>query len=345
MEPELKLELERIIPAVEFLSGEAFTFAGKKSAPLPMLPPAAPAQPVNLLPLVAQLQQFLYAYCYSRRFEGAAPDPKPVENPVDAELVERLSRANTSRDIWDDGWTIYDFLQSGQVLAQKHNLFRAVWPGEFLTRDVYAQAPQPGASASIFLPRESRTVQAGFYFALGETVGDQQDDYRIVRFYWNLDHTAAPALVSALTKDLNQFQIPFRFKCPNHRAAYERSDCAILYVSKRLFRITAELVARVTATLTEQLRDATPLFTKKVARGLAFAEDTGSQESFGMSRCRMLAQGLWNAHQKGARDVAARLKLVEEEFARNRVSLDRPYLNAGSVEGYEFPQIARGQAA
>jgi HopA1 effector protein family len=344
MEPELKSELEGIIGAVEFLSDEAFTFAGKQSAPMPMLPPGAPAQSADLPPLLAQLQKFLYNYCYVRRFDGVAPDPKPMENPVDAELVEQLSRANTSKNIRDEGWTIYDFLTSGQVLVQKQQLFRAVWPGEFLTLDLYAKAPQPGASVAIFLPRESRNVQLGFYFALGETVADQQDEYSLVRFYWNLDHTAAPALVRALTGELNRFQVPFRFKCPNHRAAYERTDCSVLYVSKRFFRIAAELVGRVTGTLTDRLRKDTPLFTRRLSNGLAFAEDTGSQESFGMSRCRMLAQGLWNAHQKGAASVSARLVQVEEEFERNRVNLDCPYMNPGSVDGYQFPEIVRAEA-
>jgi hypothetical protein len=344
MEPELKSELETIIGAVRFLSDDAFTFAGKQSEAVPMLPPAAPAQSGDLPPLLAQLQKFLYAYCYVRRFDGTAPDPKPVENPVDTELVEQLSRANTSKNVRDEGWTIYDFLQSGQTLVQKQHLFRAVWPGEFLTLDLYAKAPQPGVPVAIFLPRESRNVQPGFYFALGETVGDQQDEYNLVRFYWNLDYTTAPALVRALTRELNRFQVPFRFKCPNHRAAYERTDSSVLYVSKRLFRIAAELVGRVTGTLADSLQEATPLFTRKIASGLAFAEDTGSQESFGMSRCRMLAQGLWNAQKKGAGDVAARLIHVEEEFERNQVNLQHPYLNAGSVNGYEFPRIERVQA-
>src|SRR6516162_2035447 len=129
MEQELKSELERIISAVEFVAGQSFSFAGKKSDPLPVLPQDGPPQPVEMPPLVAQLQQYLYSYCYMRRFDGSAPERKAVMSPTDGEFVEQLSRANTSRDIRDEGWTIYDFLQTGQVLVQKHNLFRAMWPG------------------------------------------------------------------------------------------------------------------------------------------------------------------------------------------------------------------------
>jgi hypothetical protein len=343
MDEELKTELEKIVQAVEFLSEGGFVFAGRRSAELPLLA-AAPTPGPNLLAVVAQLQEFLYAYCYIRRFAGEAPVSNTLENPVDVELVEQLSRANTSRDCWEKGWKIYDFLQTGQVLVEKHNMVRAVWSGEFVTHDIYGRAPQAGAQVSIFLPRESRTVQPGFYFALGETAADQQDDYHIVRFYWNVDHAAAPAVVEAVTREFNRFEAPFRFKCPSHRAAYERSDSAVLYVSQRLFRIAAELVARITSALADHLRETTPLFTKRISCGLAFAEDPGGHESFGQSRCRMLAQGLWNAHQRGARDTDSRLEEVAQEFARNQISLDRPYLNAGSLSKYEFPQRLRAQS-
>ena len=76
---------------------------------------------------------------------------------------------------------------------------------------------------------------------------------------------------------------------------------------------------------------------ERLARGLSFAEDPGTQESFGMSRCRLLAEGLFLAFQEGLFRTGERLERVRRHFDNSGASLDRPYLNFGAVDPYEFP--------
>jgi hypothetical protein len=87
-----------------------------------------------------------------------------------------------------------------------------------------------------------------------------------------------------------------------------------------------------------------PLFTLRLAPGLAFAEDPGTQESFGMCRSRILAQGIWQAHVQGIRGTAERLKVVEQQFQSQGVSLARPWLNPGSADEFQF-ETAQAEAA
>jgi hypothetical protein len=80
------------------------------------------------------------------------------------------------------------------------------------------------------------------------------------------------------------------------------------------------------------LSRSTPLFTRQLAHGLALAEDPG--DSFGKHRCAILA-GAMEASR--GRAVEERLAEVRRHFEERGLSLDAPWLNAGSCGQYEYP--------
>lgn len=338
MEASLSAQLTQIFRAVAIHSPTSFTFAGKLTAEpnfsAPISPQVSPASQQS--PLIAQLQQQLYQYCYTRRFDGAIHDEASVVLQDD-NLLRELSAANMSRERWDGGWQIKLILPSGQVIAQKNELVRNVWPGEFLTHGGPGMPPSVGSNISIYCPRESQVLQPGFYFVFGETITDQQDESDFLRFYWNIKDTGAPELTRLLTTELNRFQIPFRFKCCNSRALFKRIETAVLYVNKRYFRITAELLARIQPQLSEHLRPDTALFTKPLVAGLSLAEDPSNGESFGTSRCRIVAEGIYSAYLRGEQTEEARMQDVTRQFETYGLTLERAYLNPGSIDQYEFP--------
>jgi len=338
----IESELIQILRAVTIVSTQAFAFAGRlvPAADVPSV--GYPAQPGGALgqpeanPLVNALQSHLYQFCYSTSFKNghtaaitpAAPDPG---------FLPSLSAANTSRERWDPGWQISAMIPGGQMLVQKGPLLRAVWPGEFLMHGGTGMAPTVGAPVSLYLPRESTVLQPGFYFAFGETPGDWQDDASLLRFYWNVKDTGVAALLSSITTELNRFKVPFKYKCLTSREAYVRLDAAVLYVTKRLYRIAAELLFDVRKEVAEHLEVETPLFTKQLAPGLGFAEDPGLMDSFGTSRCRLLAEAIWAAFAQGVHEEGVRLQVVAQHFEKAGISLKAPYLNPGSEDRYTFP--------
>ena len=363
MKEELLAELAKIVQAVTIHSPTSFSFAGQvvpqSDLAMQQLQSLYPSQN----PLITQLQQQLYSSCYCRRFTGQLPEEEPDTAALwsypegsegigsmgremllsaqhdmaeDGSFLRELSEANSSQERWDSGWQIYQTLPSGQILAHKYGIMRMVWPGEFMAHDGFGMAPRVGANISILVARESRTMQPGFYFAFGETVTDQQDDYSIVRFYWNITDSAAPGLIRFITQRLNRFQVPFRLKCLSLRTQFKRADAAVLFLGKRYYRITAELLVDVYQQVRGNLKPETPLFTRRLAAGLGFAEDPGNGESFGMSRCRIVAEGLWSAYTKGLPTQQARLQEVIAHFEKNGIALAHPYLNARSIDHYEF---------
>jgi hypothetical protein len=333
--------LRKILPAISIFSPTGFSFAGQTFEVQPAPPPAAGmAQEPPANPLIAQLQQVLYAYTYQQRFDGVVRPLAAMQSPGE-DMTEALSQANASRERWFAGWQIIQVSSSNQVTAQKKGAVRSVWPGEFISHDGPGTPPRVGATISLFSPRESRAMQPGFYFAFGENASEPYDMASAVRFYWNVSDAGAVELVHALTATLNRFQVPFRFKCCSHRALFTRLDSAVLYANKRHWRFIAELLADLYRGLHTPLEPDTPLFTLRLAPGLAFAEEPVTGESFGGFCCRVVAEGIWNASMQGNPGVQARLEAIARQFKSYGSDFDRPHLRPGSVDNYAFPAFSR----
>lgn len=346
MREQLTAQLKKIVRAVEVRSPESFNFAGRHFSLAQQ--GGAHAQHAHGFaraganPLATLLEQTLYQHCYSRTFDGALRAETPL-NVQGVDLTPALSEANATRERWDTGWQVYQVLPSGQVMAHKQGRTRALWPGEFLSTDAPGLAPRPGTNLSVFFMRETKTMQPGFYFAFGEAQAGELDSFSLARLYWNLRAEGAVPLMRSVTRGLNRFQVPFRLKCLTNTAFYTRNDSAVLYVDKRFYRVTARVLAGVHKEVARHLRPDAPLFAKPLADGLALAEEPYTGESFGMQRCRILAEGLLSAHARGLRDEGSRLEEIERHFAAYGLTLEAPYLNPRSVDQYEFTR--NGEAA
>lgn len=245
-----------------------------------------------------------------------------------------LSAANAGQPRWETGWQIYKVEPSGQIFAQRGGVNRAFSPGQYVIQDGVGAGPRVGSNATVFFPKESLTIQPGFYFAFGEAETEFPADFNLIRFYWNIESGGAAGLMRLSTQKLNRFRVPFRMKSLTARSQYTRLDPAIIYLNKRYYHIAAELLSGVRHEMEGRLGDGTPLFTLCLAPGLALAEDPGNGESFGMNRCRLLAEAVWTAYLQGDQSLSARLDEVEKQFSANGLDLDRPYLNARSIDLY-----------
>jgi hypothetical protein len=289
-----------------------------------------------------KLQHYLYENCFCHRFGSAAREAVAAGS-----LLDELSRANAGRDLWDRGWQIAELLPAGCIRAAKDHFTRTFWPGEFVSFEGPGVAPRAGVQVTAFFPRESTGTQAGYYFAFGNTAEEDLEDNGLIRFYWAVDSGGAVPLMRAVTERLNRFQVPFRLKMPVDRSFYQRLDAAVLYVHKRFYQICARLIVPIHANIREHLSAGVPLFSKPFAEGVGLAEDTGIQESFGMNRCRILAEGIWNADREGglarAAGSDAGIEKIAGHFALQGLDLARPYLNPGSADQYQIPEGAESQ--
>jgi hypothetical protein len=347
MKEQITERLSKIIESTRILSPNQFSFDGKTftnpvAAPVNQPIPATGSQPnagAAQSALISLLQSCFYQYCYVQPFAGDNSSLETGQVTPNPQLVQQLSAANETREHWEAGWQIKETLPTGQIRAEKAGRTRLLWAGEFISHHGFGMPPQPDAYISVFFPKESTTIQPGFYFAFSETYLDQLDDYNIVRFYWNVEEKGAPDLMRGISRGLNRFQVPYRFKCLNNQLPFNRTDSAVLFLNKRFYRIAVELLVDIYEEMRGALGAETPLFSKPLAPGLGLAEDPGSGDSFGMNRCRILAEGVWNGYTKGLQTIETRLEEVVRQFEINGIALERPFLNAGSVDQYIVPKF------
>ena len=327
--------LAQVLRGLVILSPAQYAFAGQTID----VPPGAGGPAGSAVPpqhaMIAALQAQLYGTVYNRSFDGRGFTPPATFT----DMADQLSRVNAGRERWDHGWQVYETAPSGVIQAHKHGKAQMFYPGQYqpLGAAPGAQAPlQNGAFVNVYLAKEMRTFQDGFYIVLGEQVQPWYEQVTLVRLYWHVDPFGAETLVRELTRRFNRFQVPFRFKCLSYRELYDRYDSAVLFVGRRQWDITVLLVQELYGKVKDNLAPETPLFTKRIAPGLALAEDPGNGESFGTSRCRLVAEGLWNAYARGLQTEAARIEDITAAFARAGIAPDRPWLTSGSVDLYDL---------
>jgi hypothetical protein len=312
-----RLCLAPILDAITIHGADSFSFQGESFS----LPPADAE---------AKLRDLLYERCYMRRIGAPQPRPEPTSN---TDLLHDLSAANAAHPRWQTGWRVDAVLNAGWISAQRDGIGRTFAPGEFITKEGPGMPLRVGATVDVYFAVESLYMQPGFYFAFSETVSDEWEHGSLLRFYWHLEPAGTAPLLNSISTLLNRFQTPYRFKCLAHPGAYVRTDSAVLFVPCRWYQITARLLRDTHRSVAPHLRPQPPLFTKPLANGLAFAEDPGNNQSFGMHRCLALARAIFDvASRQGALSISA----IEEGLVRQGVSIDFPYLNPHSADIYDF---------
>lgn len=336
MKRPLPDQLARILEHLSLESKGSVRFAGILFPPFPAAAGPAFPHPLPIHPLVRNLQSILYAYCYSRPFSEPPLAPLTAVTGMDRAFVAQLSAGNQSRAMWDSGWEIYLPLADGSAFAKKGDRQHLAAPGTYIAAGDQRIISEAGTIISIWRKRESTAAQPGFYYAYGEAPGDAWDDHTLVRFYFHVGSAGAPRLLQEVTGALNAYEVPFQFKVLNEPSVYGRTDSAVLYLARRYYDIAARLFGGPRNPLAALLQPEIPLFTRRLIDGIGVADDPANGESFGMHRCRLVAEGIVDAFRLQASAVDAQIQAVRSRFALNGLDMDVPYLGAGFAD---YPPI------
>ena len=244
-----------------------------------------------------------------------------------------------------DGMTVdelSDYLRSDwprlRVSILERNHLRVRVPDSALQRDGGLDA-----SLAVRFGKELVNGLPSFYLAMGDVELPDEAIATCVRLYWNTDPAAAIQLTRALTTHLNREQIPFRFKVINDPTLFNRNDAAVLYLRPEDYESAFAALEDELPALLSTLRPGVPALTRQLAPGLAVAEDPGEDgDSFGLHRCRRLAEGLLKAAEKGVQDFEERVRHIVKNLESAGLDPERPYLRPGSMDRYgiELPSLA-----
>jgi hypothetical protein len=111
----------------------------------------------------------------------------------------------------------------------------------------------------------------------------------------------------------------------------------VLYIARPFYHIVSLLLQQICLQwMPAEFNKVVPAFTKRLADGVSIAEDPSTGESFGMSRCGIIADGLIQSWQLRQSSTDDKLACIQTAFDRSRVSFEAPYLNPGSEDIYQF---------
>lgn len=242
-------------------------------------------------------------------------------------LSQDLVAANCGTGSVDLGWTFIG-RDAGRWIVARKGLWLYPRPDEVVTDG--SRDPSPGQLVAVRLPSDAPDMSPGFYMALGDRGFSADIPRALDRFYLNLRREGAVDFTRLATRHLNGMRLAFRAKVVDEPGGFDRCDSALL-AFERCDRVEAGAAAiAIHAALADAVDAETPALTRRLAPGLAFAEDPESGESFGTQRCRLIAEAVVTAHERGVGDLAGRLELVRERFAREGTSLETPYLGPDS---------------
>jgi hypothetical protein len=279
------------------------------------------------------LTNLLYSEAYARKRSAPnvslnVPEATPAYLQQQHLFIEQLSAHNMTTIRRDEGWTIQTVYPQGQLGVHKSGTTVTLQAGEF---ELPGGTLQPVANMPVarIFPKENRTLQAAFYYVYGEAGFDYAPT--VWRFYWNIGPEGSAKLIESLTRRLNQYRVPFLFKCLNHPALYNRRDAAVLYLQKRYVDMIEEILPAIIADVKTYLQDDVPLFSYTLAPGVGFAESPANGDSFGLTRMRVVSAGLIKALDQQYKQPEQQLSEILAAFAQEGIKPQMPYLNEGST--------------
>lgn len=276
------------------------------------------------------LARHLYAHVYCQG-EAVPIGPPPAISSVGEvrAFMTALSDANHHPDRWDAGWTAVE-RKGDQWVVRK-------WDLDF-TVTAERCRPQPseplraGSPADVLVPSERWYEYPGYMLFYGQRVPRPcAGTAGLTRLYLNLDDDGARRIID-LCGTFDDLALPFTLKVAGDPEGFERCDTVILFIERQDYARASETLVEAAGRFRPELRPRSPAFAKPLVPGVGVADDPLGEESFGESRCRLLAEGIVLASELGESTVEARLWIIEDRFRREGISLDRIHLNPASAD-------------
>ena len=248
---------------------------------------------------------------------------------MDSGLKTRFSQALHTANSSRFSWLPYC------VFAKREGELVEVDTGEGLTQvhSLYFEGPDMNGMGKVLMENRKSPEDPNWYYAFGEQ-GLNAKRQPLLRVYWAISPQGAPALMRRLTTSLNTQMVPFQLKGLKDPMEYGRSDAFVLYLSAPTWRRVVPSLVDIAAKSAPHLQDTTPLLARRIAKGVAFAEDPGEGKSFGKHRMTLVARLLCEAGGKARMEPESATNWVVDQLAGMGYPLGRLHLNPATAWDY-----------
>lgn len=249
------------------------------------------------------------------------------------DFIKGIKLANNSKKRVEKNWIIDHLNPDGSIIAKKSDRRLFLYPSQYLQQNYSNNYPEVGNKVKF--NHSKGYTDDKFYYINCNNINNSFPEH-LIRVYFNINPLNCSKLVKLITERLNQLNSIFKLKCLKNPNDYTRADSAVLYLDKRYFFQFKPILQDIIQEIKPYLKPEVPLFTLKLHDGVGFAENPPNpNESFGMSRCRLIAEGIWQAHENNL-PKSEWTDFVIKYIESQGYNLDKFYLNPNSRFPYEF---------
>lgn len=242
---------------------------------------------------------------------------------VDRDFYEQLKINNYSQGYFDPGWLVIAEENNGDLQVQKNGLTLQI------KRDRLAEALphrylqksdlQATVSDTVAIKLPHNRWQDEFYVAVSNNglveVNSQQ---QIIEIYFNINPEGAIILLRELTGQLNETNLIFTLKILDDPHDYPCYDAVILRIYQQDYLPVYQVIQNIYPHLISYLNKNIPIYTFKLADGIALAKVT--EAGFSNSCCGAIAKGLLTAWNQGDNSPNNRWKCIQQELSFPEIS-------------------------
>jgi HopA1 effector protein family len=251
---------------------------------------------------------------------------------LNLDFYAQLHASNIGQGFFDPGWWVTGETD-GLLAVRKDDLTL------YVERHLHLQSAEQSAvmGEAIAIKMPPNRLKSGCYIAIGDAGLVEKND-TLINIYFNLRSEGAAPVMQSLTQHLNALQIPFTFQVPYDPLGYDRYDSGILHCAKSDYGMMRSALSTLYAEHRSHFRAETPLFTKRLAPGLAVAEEPSqkfsAQEDFGLNRCQILTNGLLLADRQGEQSAEMKLVMIFNQMYEHRIAPEFAYLDEDGEDIY-----------
>jgi len=268
-----------------------------------------------------RISHWLYTDWYTAPEDIEEP-PRLVAGRNHLASALRASVAAATR--WETGWVVMRSTPSGVCVVGREGQTRTLHPGQYanLARKGMPVVPGDHVTASELV---EWIDQPTGYWCMRSWHGEPQG--LLNRLYFSVGADQVGYVLLEVTKTLDSLKLRYTLKCPSVASAYSRVDSLVVYLEAESWPAVAPAIETLAQRAQDHLRDSIPPLTKKIGRGVAFAESPDSNQSFGESRCRALAYGVLAMLQNGQPALENGPGRLIESLEASGINPARPWQN------------------
>lgn len=226
-----------------------------------------------------------------------------------------------------EGWQLDHENSDGSIIASLNGKRRYLTAGKYILSEFLNLGKRVSFKSSGY------NYKNGFFHVYGNYI-DEVFPFTLCRIYFNVRKAYLLQWLSVCTQILSQSGSYFNLKFIVSGNGTRRADNSVLYIKNKDFNKINNLLLVPLLRHPAFFHPETPLFTLKLANGIAFAENPPNpNDSFGTNRCRNIAEAMINANENREID---KVSAILEYLKNKEYDICHFHLNPNTKLAYDF---------